>query len=233
MYSQDDLIEKKIDNTLTAQEAQQFDHLLAVDPAFAQAYATQRAMIEVFRQHQKEVLHQRLEAGYQTYQEKRTRWRYYYGAAALLLIVAGGMVAVWLSQSKANEQLFADYYQPYEVVMTRGSNSAQQAEMYYSQGQYARALPLLSSLQSTGNRLAYWGLLRGNAYLQLDSTTQALAQFEQVASSPGRYQQYGHWYAALSYLKKGDTAQARSALQAIAQQPGLFRYPAQQLLDKL
>ena len=233
MHDQDELIERKIDGTLTPEEAHQFDRLLRSDPAFAQAYATQREMIALFRQHQKEVLHEQLKAGYQVYRTKRASKRYYYGVAATLLLVLLGGWFWWFS---SNESLFAKYYQPYEATISRGnaSISENQAVTYYSQEQYAKAVPLLRDLKQTNNDSDYWTLLLGNAYLQIDSISQAITQFEQAANSQNPvYQQYGGWYTALSYLKAKEMARARLVLQPIAEQPGLFKQKAQQVLREL
>ena len=233
MPDQDTLIEKKLDGTLTPEESQHFDHLLRVDPAFAQAYADQRAMVTLFQQHQKELLHQRLEDGYRVYRKKnRTRW--YYGAAAVALVVM--LMAGWWWRRGASDRLFTAYYQPYELVSPRGGSSAteNQATRYYRRGQYAAALPLLDELQQTEDNREYWTLLRGTAYLQLDSTARARAQFNQVVASSHRvYQQYGRWYTAMSYLKDKKIGEAQAALQPIANQPGLFQREARQLLNDL
>ena len=232
MHSENELIEKKLDRTLTAEEEQRFDHLLRADPAFVQAYATQRGMVASLREHYKEDLHQQLEAGYQSYQQNRQRQRRYFGiAAALLISLLGGWFWFITDQS-----LYDQYYQPYEVSVYRSSSSsANQASIYYSQGQYAEAIPLLRSLQQAGDSTAYWSLLLGNAYLQLDSTTQAIDQFERVAaqSSNNNQAQYGRWYLAMSYLRGRNITATRETLQPIARQPGLFQQKARQLLEEL
>ena len=232
MHDQDDLIEKKLDGTLSAAEMRRFEELLRTDPAFAQAYATQRGMIAALRERYKENLHQQLEIGYQTYQENRRQRQGYYGLAAVLLVaVLGGWF--WLS---IDQPLFDRYYQPYEAVVYRGASSstANQAVIHYHQEQYVEAIPLLQSLQQTGDNTEYWTLLLGNVYLQLDSITQAIEQFAQVAtSSHHSYSQYGSWYLAMGHLRDKNMTAARETLQHIARQPGLFQHKAQQLLQEL
>ena len=231
MSNQDTLIEKKLDGTLSAKEQQRFEHLLHADPGFAQAYQEQKGMIEAFRQQQKELLHRRLKRGYGAYQRKRTLRRGCYGTAAALLLVALGS---WWGWPPSSEQLFASYYQPYEVVMPRGAAPTNRATLYYGQGQYAQALSLLRSQPQTGEAADYWTLLRGNAYLLVDSVEQAQAQFQRViASSDAEYQAYGRWYLALSYLKNDQRPDARLLLRTMATQPGLFQSQAQQLLNDL
>ena len=120
------------------------------------------------------------------------------------------------------------------MVIARGGAAEHSAVIYYSRGQHAEALPLLEALQQSDSNPDYWTLLRGNAYLQLDSAAQAITQFEQLlASSNPTYQQYAQWYTALGHLKAGDIATARRVLQPIASQPGLFQGNAQQLLNQL
>lgn len=232
MPDPDTLIERKIDGKLPPEEHRHFERLLQVDPAFAQAYADQQTMIALFRQHQKEALHQQLEAGYQTYRKNRAVRNYYGIAASLLLMLLGG----WVWWHNSSNRLFKTFYQPYEVISFRGTILAQenQATGYYKQGRYTEALPLLYELQQTGENQDYWTLLRGNAYLQVDSTAQARAQFEQMAHATNHaYQQYGRWYEALSYLKENRRSKAQSILQSIASRPGLFQRKAQQLLNEL
>ncbi len=231
MYDQDNLIEKKLDGTLTSEELQRFEVLLETDPAFAQAYATQREMITALREHYKADLHQQLKAGYRMFQKDQRQRRYYGIAAAVLLTIVAGWF--WYS---IDQTLFNQYYQPYEVVVYRGpSSAADKAIVYYNQEQYTEAIPLLRTLKQSKDNVAYWTLLLGNAYLQLDSTSQATEQFMQVAerSTNKTYTQYGRWYLAMSYLQDEDITSAREALQPIAQQSGLFQQKAQQLLQEL
>ncbi|MGB3849282.1 MAG: hypothetical protein WA958_04895 [Tunicatimonas sp.] len=232
MHTQNDLIEKKLDNTLTAEEARRFDDLLRADPAFAQAYATQQGMVTSLREHYREDLHRQLEAGYQSYQQTRQWQRRYFGIAATLLI---GLLGGWFWFS-TDQSLYNQYYHPYEVPVYRSSSlPVNQATVYYNQEQYAEAVPLLKSLQQSEDHTAYWSLLLGNAYLQLDSTTQAIDQFERVAaqSSNNNYTQYGRWYLAISYLRDKNITATRETLQPIARQPGLFQQKARQLLEEL
>lgn len=231
--SNEELIEKKIDGTLTAQERKQFDDLLRTDPAFAQAYTTQTEMVHILQQRCKADLHKQLEMGYSVYRRNQRSKKIYYSIAAVfLIIVAGG----WFWWNSANKTLFDKYYRPYEALVYRGSSPAvsSQAVLYYEQAQYTKAIPLLKSLQQTDNKQEYWSLLLGNAYLQSDSIPQAINQFTRVAeSSDSNYAQYGSWYAAMSYLKDNNVPRARESLQRIANQPGLFQRKANQLLNEL
>ena len=235
MFDPHTLIEKKIDGTLTPLEEQSFERLLAVDPRFAQMYANQRSVVLVFNKHQKDILQQQLEQGYEACHKKRTKRRVAGGAIALLFLL---FAVGWVGWPVSGKQLFATYYEPYEVVVFRGvspiSSATHPASLYYSQQDYQKALPLLGEMQRTQGNRDYWTLLRGNAYLQVDSTTQARQQFEEIGAQKNSvYQQYAQWYIAVSYLKDGSIEEAQVALQPIAQQPGLFQQKAQQLLEQL
>ena len=236
------LIDKKLDEDLTPDEAQAFDQRCAHDPEFAEEYALQQQLIDTFRAHHPQRLKAEMKALHQEVKSERQiqhRKRIYAIAATITLLLVA-TIAFFYFRPPSPEALYAEYYHPYQAkFVVRGAPSAQkgsQAEDLYDAGQLATAIPLLGELSETeqGALADRWRLILGNAYLQSDSIPQAIRQFERVTkSSNGEYQEFAKWYTAMSLLKAGDTQAAENILQPIANQPGPFQDKARQLLDEL
>ena len=233
------LIEKKIDGMLTAEEARAFDQRQAEDEEFAEAYALQQSAIDTLRREHPQRLKAEMRAIHEEMKAERRQQRHPQRPYAIAAVVALLLVATALFfflRTPSSQDLYAEYYHPYRAtVVGRGTSPAQksQAEQLYSEGRFAEAIPLLQTLVAD-TASGRWRLILGNAYLQIDSTAQAIAQFERVtASHETDYQPYARWYIAMSYLKANDATAAKEILLSLVNQPGPFRSKAQQLLNEL
>ena len=233
------LIEKKIDGTLTTEEARAFDRRQTEDKEFAEAYALQQSAIDTFRREHPQRLKEEMRAMHEEMkaerrQQQESRRPYAIAAVVALLLVATSLF--FFLRTPSSQDLYAEYYHPYRAtIVGRGASPEQknQTEQLYSEGRFAEAIPLLQTLvaETDGTETDRWRLILGNAYLQMDSTTQALDQFEQITDAD--YQPYARWYTAMSHLKAEDTDAAQKVLQLLANQPSPFRSKAQQLLNEL
>lgn len=230
-----ELIEKKIDGTLTEQEAIIFEHRLQ-DPTFAEQYQLQTAMVAALREDYKQRLRQELTAHTQHRPVATPVAPTHYGrlaAVVALLLLIG--VSVWLAWSRSAEQAYQAYYEPYPVQPTvRGSSQSQQEVLaLYRQGRYAAAVPHLEALVARNPDDGHLHLLLGNAYWQTARIAKAIAQFEQAQQTRDAiWQQHGEWYLALSYLRAGQKTEAVSVLRTIQQRGGLYQKEADRLLKE-
>ena len=236
------LIDKKLDERLSPDEAAAFDQRCARDPAFAEEYRLQQQLIDTFRTHHPRRLKAEMKALHEEVKSERrvrTRRRGYAIAATMALLLAATVVFFYV-RAPSPAALYTAYYRPYRAtVVERGATPGQanRAEEVYQTGQYAAAIPLLKALsrsEEDSTIVDRWRLILGNAYLQSDSIPQALQQFERAADSPnGRYRRFARWYRALGHLKEQDIDTTQALLRPLAEQPGLFQREAQQLLDEL
>ena len=231
-----ELIDKKIESTLTPEEDRRFAERMAHEPAFAEAYRTQRQAIDALRTHHARELRQEVRHLYARVQHQRQRRvRWYYAAAAGLVGVIG-VAAYWFSLAPTSEQLYASYYTVYPAYRaTRGGDSSayDRGLSLYNQGQYAEALPYLERLPEVDSLRDRVNLLLGNAYLQTDQPTRARETLSAVAASDDTLlQQQGQWYLALSYLKQHHVAAARPILEELAA-AGMYRKEAHEILERV
>ena len=236
------LIDKKLNNELTSDEARAFEQRYAQDPTFAEEYALQQHLVDTLRsQHARQLkqemkkLHEEVKAERRRH---RHRWAYAVAATIALLLVAGA--AFFYFRAPTSEALYSAYYHPYRAdPLVRGESdstfSYDQAVQLYRTGQYPDAIPLLEHLLvvDTTHRDKVL-LLLGNSHLNGGGLSSAIAYFQQATTSPNpAIQKFATWYLALSYLKNDNISAARPLLESIASHPGMYQAKAKELLKEL
>ena len=228
------LISKKIDQELTSDEARLFEKKLTQDPTFKEEYIAYQATVTVFQTHHP-TLKQEAKKLYEEVKAEQQRKRWFPRAAVISLLV--GAIVLLYQYYPSSKTLYKQYYHIYSAgVVGRGDQTVtKQSLMYYQEGKYEMAIPLLKRLLLQDTiATERWHLLLGNAYLQVDSTQLAIKQFRQTANSKEiAYQQYGNWYLTMAYLKQGNTKEVQELAQQIALDSGMYSQEATQLLKDL
>ncbi|MEO1624041.1 MAG: tetratricopeptide repeat protein, partial [Bacteroidota bacterium] len=150
-----------------------------------------------------------------------------YRLTAIAAVFAGIAFALgWMlqSQSKNHEQLFADFYQPYQLkIGQRGSAPEQQTAdllRQYSDKQYEAALASAESILAQEPNNSVWLLAAGNCLMELDRPEEAIARFDQIINrNEPFYLQQAIWYKALALLQFGQEEAAAAQLKTLANNP--------------
>ena len=149
-------MKKKIDGTLTVEEAHAFDQRQAEDEEFAEAYALQQSAIDTLRREYPQRLKEEMRAIHEEMKaerrQQRKRRRPYAIAAVVALLLAATALFFFL-RTPSSQDLYAEYYHPYRAtIVGRGTSPEQknQAEQLYSEGRFAEAVPLLQNTDSRG-----------------------------------------------------------------------------------
>lgn len=166
-------------------------------------------------------------------------WRNWSIAASLaLLLAAGTFWVVKYRSSMSHEELFQEYFTPYEDVIS--SRSDDQGELQtgmrlYVAKRYADAIPHLRNAKT--NQPGDWSVpcYLGIAYLANNDPASARSEFESlVKEGSGLYREIGQWNLALTYLRLKESKLAREQLRQIADEHGhVFATQARELLDDL
>jgi tetratricopeptide (TPR) repeat protein len=158
-------------------------------------------------------------------------------AASVVLV---SLVGVYLFRSgqSDHEQLFQEYFQPYENVISErtGKNDHQQRGMeLYDQRKYDDAIAELkvAAIEDPDNSLLKCYL--GIAYLAEDHAQEAKAIFgSMVPGDQSLTKEVAEWYLAMAYLKLDDEPSLKKTLEDILHQKDhLYREQAKELLKSI
>jgi tetratricopeptide (TPR) repeat protein len=158
-------------------------------------------------------------------------------AASVLLLALAGVYVFWNSQAD-HEELFQEYFQPYENVISErsGKNDHRQKGMeLYDQKKYDEAIIQLklAAIEDSDNPSlkCYIGI----AYLAGGHAQEAKTNFEAMAlDDQSLFNEVAEWNLALTYLKLDNEALLKKTLAEIVQQKDhLYFEKAADLLRRL
>ncbi|NUO82173.1 hypothetical protein HUU05_19045 [candidate division KSB1 bacterium] len=144
-----------------------------------------------------------------------------------------------ISRARANEKLFAEFYQPYPNIApsVRGElaeDKLQDAMQHYDERDFKAALAQLEAILAAEPENATAQFYAGVCHLKRKDTEHALTSLQKViALKDSRLAQPAEWYLALAYLQKNDAGQARATLRGITAKEHMYRDQASQLLERL
>jgi tetratricopeptide (TPR) repeat protein len=158
-------------------------------------------------------------------------------AASVLLLAIAGLYVFRNSQSD-HEQLFQEYFQPYENVISErsGKNDNQQKGMeLYDQKKYEEAIVLLKLAIMEDSDNASLKSYLGIAYLAAGHAQEAKTTFDAIVKNDrSLFKEVAEWNLAMTYLKLDDEASMKRTLEGIIQQKDhLYYQQAKDLLKRL
>lgn len=158
---------------------------------------------------------------------------------AAVLIIALGLWSVFNVKSKP-EQLFADYYKPYEVidgqtrsVENRVDDKFLQGVKLYKNGKFAEAGLIFDEMLNADESSPKIRLLYGISLLEEQKYDQAIFNFTRIIDQNGEYLIESKWYLAMCYLGTGDKKSAEKILTELSKVPGLYQEKSAELLKEL
>ncbi len=240
MIREDDkaLIEKFIDNDLTAEELLLFNSRKK-DSAFLNELKFQQTVVESIQLIHRKEERSRLKNMLMKPAPKSKpvlHLKHWLGiAASIILLVA---TIFFVSRNTATPQsLYVTYYKPYPINLTRDETQLMPAfTAYYSQN-YEEASVLLEELLSQKDNdfsLSRTHILLGNCYLNTDRLDKALVHFKAAMNSDDPIlKQHGQWYYALVLLRQDKIDETSQLLSEVVQSRSLYATQAQALSDAL
>ena len=219
-----ELLERFVNNTLSAEERASVAKRLEQDSSFKQLLADLKLLQEGIRANSREelkTLFQEIEMSLpgSMPDAKVVSWKpWLIGIAASIVLIAAA-IAIW-PQQKSNEELFAKYFEPYpNVIMptVRGDLEADttlMAKAYraYDRGDYEKAIRFF---EQVGVKDEGVYMYMGNSYLAIDSTEKAITCFEKVISDFDAFDDQAEWYLGLALLKKDQINESKKILTKI------------------
>jgi tetratricopeptide (TPR) repeat protein len=150
--------------------------------------------------------------------------------------------SLWMlfSAKESPDELFAEYYQPYQVIdgQTR-SNTADANKLFknavksYKKGDFKASALDFDNLLKLDNSSPKMRLLFSITQIELQNYQEAIVGFTNIINANGDYVVEAKWYLSMSYLKTGEINKAKTLLEELAVTPGYYKNKAVELLDEL
>lgn len=170
-----------------------------------------------------------------------TRPWHYAASAALALLVAIGLATV-LGRPLSNNDLFAKYMKPYELVLTNrsGENETIQllmnrAQEQYLNGNYASAVSYFDEILQINDQMMEAEFYKGASYmgnaLYVDASKSLTKVIEQ---NDNAFVQKAEWFLSGCLLALNETDRARRQLAMIASSPNhYYQKDAEKILRRM
>lgn len=251
MKNQDNSNQQQIEAYLLGQlgpaEHAAFEQAIQQDASLAQNVALERMTIDGIAAFSRKKMRERLQEFHEELSPPAkqpeqpapkviplTWWRIAAAASIFLAVLS----YFWWARPALPEQLYAQYFSPYELSLTQRSDNDRQVfevEQGYRQKDYSAAIPMFEALLEENNQNAQLHLGAGIAQMELQQTEAALAHFQYIIDADDfLYRDQAIWYAALAHLHAGQLEQCRQHLQKLAQDPKADHHrEALSLLQKL
>lgn len=241
------LIEEYLDGRLSEEARAELEARLDTDDELAQAFALRRDMDRHLRKQEKraQLKATLAELGEEFFQAEapaakpaeakriplHRRW---YAYAAAILLVATVSVVLYLNLRPGLYEQYAQHAPLALTVMSADTDAlGAQAEQAFNDGHYENAYVLLQNYVSTNPENNLARLYLGISALETNRLEEAQSIFNQLKTEAGgQWADYGQWYLALAYLKRGDKAACRAELEEITEDSEWYE-EAQRLLDRL
>ncbi len=166
---------------------------------------------------------------------RRTKWYGIAAAIVALLVVAAFLFK--LIQTPLHEKLFAEYFQPYQDIVTvKGSNDKlmRMAMYYYDRLQYDSAILFYDKILLNDSLNPKPLFYKGNSLLATGFSKEAVFSFTKAIKLNRKpFKQVTEWYLALAYLQAGKTEEAINQLKLVAISNGYYGDKARELLLRL
>jgi len=231
------ILQKYLDNELSEKELARFEQELnaspdllvdldlykEVDEAIADTEVLDfRAQLTDLREESR-----RSETGRRVF--RFTRPWHYAASAALALLVAIGLATV-LGRPLSNNDLFAKYMKPYELVLTNRSvdNAAIQLLMnqggdLFQRGEFKAAIGIFDEVLFHNSEKVEADFYMGMSYMEIEQHSDASESFTRVIEqNDNLFIQQSQWYLAGCLLALDETERARRQLAMIASSSNHF-----------
>jgi len=237
------LMERYFDSELSVEEMATFSVRLQQDEIFRSLVEREKIIIGAIRNqglldnlHYLKSVEEKIQGNHAHHSVARVRTWYYYAAAAVVALLIS--VKVLLPGQPTSDELFAEYFTPYQNVFepkTRGADMATkrtEAFQAYEQKNYKEAAILFNELLAAEKRSDILFML-GNTNLMLGQVTEAKENLVTLINDFDDLDLQAKWYLSLCYLKSDDRENARKMLGELGQTENSYASRAKELLEKI
>ena len=158
-----------------------------------------------------------------------------YAAAAVVLLI--GIYSVFRAiQPASNDQLFDEYFTPYQNLLTmKGENDSlvEYALYYYDLKIWDSAIFFFKEIKEPYKDIEAIRFYQANALLAMGYPSEAEKHLLMViATNDDRFKTQANWYLALAMIKSGKNDKAIEILRNLKYDKGIYRSKAMDLINE-
>ncbi len=209
-----EIIEKFIANELDGEQLVWFQNQLRSNREFVKQYQLHIDINEAIKENDIVQLRDKLDSIYNQYikdKKKVIHFNLYNKlaiAASILIIIGITCIYLLTNKSLSNQELFAQYYEPYETVVNHRSGDDYEEILFakafnlYENKLYNEALVYFNQILETQPDNTFILFYTAISEIETEQTEAAIEKFKQIIDNKNDvlYQQ-SKWYLALCYLK--------------------------------
>lgn len=235
---QEELINAYLEGTLSAEDQELFENLIAQNPEYKAELEAQRKIKAAISLSERENLRGFLNEIDRTKAKPKSNLKswIFSTTAACVLVLVGYFLWIMLSRSPG-EKLYDRHYETYPNLIapsTRGQSPNDLkalAFLAYDNGNFEQAAALFERHQAQADS-EYALLYLGICQLELGRPEKAIPVLNLVPSS-SESKEIAAWYEALGYFKLNMLEKGKEALQITAESANPFQTEAQEILKSL
>ncbi len=237
------LAEDYLRGNLNESEKEQFEQRLKADPELNTILADmtffQKGIPQAFHEEIRESLaaKDRTMPAFKAEHKSERLPVWGYAAAAAVIVIA--LVYVLFFTGPQAGELYAAYYEPYPNLIepnvrgeTYPENSLAAAMAFYNQGDFTKALNIISRLPEN-EKTGFLYLYEGICYLETGEPEKALRSFDRARQKSESLKGQAQWYSGLTYLKMEDIPNAREIFTMLSESDNPYQSDANEILNQL
>lgn len=240
------IIEKYIANELSNDELKWVEQQLQENKDFAKQLKMQIELEKSIGQNDVIDLKNKLNSAYNefiTNEKKVIKFNFIRKlaiAASIILLVGIASVLLLTEKKYTSQELFAEYYKPYENIFTTREVNRTEERVFtsafekYENGKYKEALidfEFLLEKEPNNEFLLFYAAI---SEIELGKINNAIKKLTKISKNiDGVFYQQAQWYLGLSYLKINENKQAREIFKSIIKNDMYYKTDAQEILSHL
>lgn len=161
-------------------------------------------------------------------------------AATVMLLIGVGWFLMRQFQPYDKEEIYAEYYEPYQVTMRVRSADTEIEKMLaealnkYEAGDYASALPVFEYVLSQDSTKIGVHLYSGISNMEIYEYEDAEESFDKIIEHQNNlFIEQAEWYLGFCYLMTDNEDKAIEQFSEISESTSFYRKPAGEIVRKL
>ncbi|MBC8754059.1 hypothetical protein H2O64_05215 [Kordia sp. YSTF-M3] len=231
-----DYILKYFDGTLSKEELQAFNTLLADDSDFKEEFEFQKELQDTLVLNDREQLKKEIQNWDTT--KNKPRFKPWMAAASLLILLGISWLFFSKTQLNSTEDLYASYFEPYRNIVqpiVRGEykdDIKSKAFKAYEAKDYENAILYFNTIlnEERNTTILFY---KANTLLQLNKTSEAIKILETNVKNTDTLQDRNLWYLSLAYLKDNNIDASKKTLKQLLSQSKFKSKEAKTLIENL
>jgi len=242
-------IERYIHNEMQGQEIVEFEKALEEDAQLKSEYLLRKEVEDALSETDILDLREQLDHISDSYFQHAARpgfvkiWhrsKHWIAAASFTILISiGGLTYYHSHQPPSKDEIFTEYYKPYEVTVSFRSADTEinslltNALQAYQQENYNEALGLFQQVLEKRNDISAQ-MYSGISYMEIEKYRKANKSFQDVIKAKDNlFIDQAKWYSAMCYVKLGEIQNAKSLLMELSQTSAFYKNKSAEIIKEL